>query len=863
MGALYLAVDPALDRQVAIKVVRDFQDDPALRERFYREARAIAALQHRNIVTIYELGESETRPFIAMEYLPGPSLADIIRRTPPLPLARRLEIMIDVCAGLAYAHRAGMIHRDVKPANVMLLEDGTAKVLDFGVARLAQDLSDGMTVVGTLLGTPAYMSPEMVSGQPVDHRADIFAVGVMLYELITSKKPFAGDNSSVIGFLTQIVNHVPPPPSQLVPTLPAKLDAIVACALEKDPEQRYPQIDEMRDDLREVRDALGAEPTSAEATVFRVSRSELPSPTLYIPPPEQAASPPPPQSDGTVMIPAPSTREAQPQRDDEGGVHLLVVRSPDPRQSGRTVPVPATGSLTLGRGEGSDIVVKDLGLSRRHAAIESRDGGFVIVDLGSANGTFVNGKRIAHKAAEPLFFGATITIGETVLTLSYPRDTMLPDVSGVIVAQRYELQRLLRESAKAALYAARDRNVPRDVAVKLLSPELARYASYREQFEREASIAAHVQHPHICQVLDSGLTRISTPSGRHLETHFLCFELMAGGSLTARMKRNEPVLLQDVHRWVTMMGSALQYAHDQKVVHGDLKPSAIVFDAASNLYLTDFSIAQKALVEERGATGSPAFMAPELWDGEPPSPATDQFGFAALVYYMLAGTAPFVGQDNPDIRRKNFRSGPAPVHEEAAQNGRTGVSRAVSEVLRRALGVSPKDRYPSVEQFTRALLKALGTGHVAGAEPLVFISYDRELSGGWARFFADRLKLTHSIKVFMDTTGLDRAGRFSPRLRRAIEDCDVFICFLAGETLQSKWVSEEIRLAHELGKTMIPIFQESYRDPEAVDDASPVGALIAHQGIKLFDVSGHFVEHAVTDLAHMVKGAVSGEADFA
>jgi serine/threonine protein kinase len=254
-------------------------------------------------------------------------------------------------------------------------------------------------------------------------------------------------------------------------------------------------------------------------------------------------------------------------------------------------------------------------------------------------------------------------------------------------------------------------------------------------------------------------------------------------------------------------------------------------------------------------------MAPELWDGETPTPATDQFGFAALAYFMLAGTSPFVGQDNPDIRRRNFKSGPAPVHEEAAQNGRTGVSRAVSDVLRRALSVPPKERFASIEQFTRTLLKALGTGHVSGAEPFVFISYDRELSGGWARFFADRLQLSHSIKVFMDTTGIDRAGRFPPRLRRAIEDCDVFICFLAGGTLQSKWVSEEIRIAHELGKTMIPIFHESFRDPENVDEASPVGALVAHQGIKLFDVGGHFVEHAVTDLAQMVKSVVSGEAD--
>src|SRR5262249_36381870 len=151
-------------------------------------------------------------------------------------------------------------------------------------------------------------------------------------------------------------------------------------------------------------------------------------------------------------------------------------------------------------------------------------------------------------------------------------------------------------------------------------------------------------------------------------------------------------------------------AHEQGVVHGDLKPTAVVFDSAGHLYLTDFAIAQKALVDGGQSTvGSPAFMAPEQWDGIVATPAADQFAFAALSYYLITGSRPFEGQDSPEIREMNFRRGPIPAHEEVAQKQRPAISRAVSEVLKRALSVTPVDRYASVGIFTAALLKAFGS----------------------------------------------------------------------------------------------------------------------------------------------------------
>ncbi len=179
MGSLYLARDPGLERLVAIKVLKDeYHDDQELRERFIREARSVARLRHENIIIVFDIGEADGLPFMAMEYIAGETLAQILRRTPTLPLPKRLVMVEELCAGLAHAHGAGIIHRDIKPANLMINAEGVLKILDFGIARLADS---GMTQGGMMLGTANYMSPEQVAGPVVDHRSDIFATGAVLY----------------------------------------------------------------------------------------------------------------------------------------------------------------------------------------------------------------------------------------------------------------------------------------------------------------------------------------------------------------------------------------------------------------------------------------------------------------------------------------------------------------------------------------------------------------------------------------------------------------------------------------------------------------------------------------------------------
>jgi serine/threonine protein kinase len=251
MGVLYRARDPQLERDVALKMMHvDFTLDTTARERFQREARAIARLQHRNVVTIHELGEVEGAPYIVMEFLGGQDLEALLKSGDYLrmSLPQKLDIAIQLCEGLAYAHEQGIVHRDIKPGNVRVLEDGSVKILDFGIAKFAMS---SVTQSATVLGTPSYMAPEQIMSQPVDGRADLFAAGVLLYELLSGKKPFPGDSPTSVVY--QIMHAEPAPLRESLPDLPDALQQIITRALQKNPNERYSRASEMASDLQTVK----------------------------------------------------------------------------------------------------------------------------------------------------------------------------------------------------------------------------------------------------------------------------------------------------------------------------------------------------------------------------------------------------------------------------------------------------------------------------------------------------------------------------------------------------------------------------------------------------------------------------------
>lgn len=269
MGVLYLALDPVIDRLVALKLLR--VDDPELRERFQREARLVARLQSPGIVTIYEVGTHDDQPFMAMEYIAGDTLEAIIRKRLPLTVPGKLALMMELCDALAVAHRAGIVHRDVKPSNIIVQrETGLLKVLDFGIART---VDSSLTQVGAILGTPNYISPEQVEGRLVDHRSDIFAVGVSCYELLVHRQAFSGDTPFLV--LQQIVRDAPTPLLDLDPTLDPGLQAIIDKAMAKDPAARYPDLETMRADIQHV--ARRSEAAGAQQTLVIAPMAPRPS----------------------------------------------------------------------------------------------------------------------------------------------------------------------------------------------------------------------------------------------------------------------------------------------------------------------------------------------------------------------------------------------------------------------------------------------------------------------------------------------------------------------------------------------------------------------------------------------------------
>jgi hypothetical protein len=246
MATVYRGTDRVLGRTVAIKVLADrFAGDDKFVTRFRREAQAAAGLNHPNIVAIFDTGDHDDAHYIVMEYVEGETLADLLNRDGALPPERAADISASVAAALEVAHQTGLVHRDVKPGNVMLTPERALKVMDFGIARAAAD--DTLTQTGTVLGTAAYLSPEQAQGLAVDARSDLYSLGCVLYEMLTGRQPFTGDSPVSVAY--KHVNEEPVPPSRVIPDVPPELDAVTMRAMAKDPGDRFPSAQAMREAL--------------------------------------------------------------------------------------------------------------------------------------------------------------------------------------------------------------------------------------------------------------------------------------------------------------------------------------------------------------------------------------------------------------------------------------------------------------------------------------------------------------------------------------------------------------------------------------------------------------------------------------
>src|SRR5205085_8918877 len=291
MADVYLAEDQELGRRVAIKILNDrHAADDSFIERFRREAKNAAGLSHPNIVSIYDRGEAEGTDYIAMEFLDGRSLKELIVGRGPAPIKVTIDYARQILAAVGFAHKHGIVHRDIKPHNVLVGPEGRLKVTDFGIARSG---ASQMTEVGSIIGTAQYLSPEQARGSPVDQRSDVYSVGIVLYEMLTGTVPFTGDTPLEIAM--KHLSEVPVPPSELRDDVPEDLDMVTLRALAKDSEDRYQTAEEMDADLARLARGLGVSAETAEAATSVLAGAGISgAPTIIAPRPTKVAPPAPP-----------------------------------------------------------------------------------------------------------------------------------------------------------------------------------------------------------------------------------------------------------------------------------------------------------------------------------------------------------------------------------------------------------------------------------------------------------------------------------------------------------------------------------------------------------------------------------------
>ncbi|MEV5104185.1 protein kinase [Streptomyces massasporeus] len=375
MASVHLAYDSVLDRQVAIKTLHtDLGREQAFRERFRREAQSVAKLTHTNIVSVFDTGEDTldgmTTPYIVMEYVEGRPLGSVldedVRQQGAMPADKALKITADVLAALEISHEMGLVHRDIKPGNVMMTKRAVVKVMDFGIARAMQSGVTSMTQTGMVVGTPQYLSPEQALGRGVDARSDLYSVGIMLFQLVTGRLPFEADSPLAIAYAH--VQEEPPVPSSINRSLPPAVDALIARALKKNPNERFPSAEAMRDECLRVAASFNAAPPSivpgtqapsgagVGSAVFPPVDQATPTPSGPVQTPYQPT--PPPNPYGTPAPTGPTPAYGYPQ---QGGYQTPSPAAYSPQHGPSTPPpynlTPQTAGASSGGGRNNKPVI--------------------------------------------------------------------------------------------------------------------------------------------------------------------------------------------------------------------------------------------------------------------------------------------------------------------------------------------------------------------------------------------------------------------------------------------------------------------------------------------------------------------------
>lgn len=444
MSEVHLARDTRLHRDVAVKVLRaDLARDPSFYLRFRREAQNAAALNHPAIVAVYDTGEAVTAtgplPYIVMEYVDGVTLRDIVHTEGPMEPRRALEVIADACQALNFSHQHGIIHRDVKPANIMISKGGAVKVMDFGIARALADTGNSVTQTAAVIGTAQYLSPEQARGEKVDSRSDVYSLGCVLYEMLTGEPPFVGDSPVAVAY--QHVREDPVPPSARHAGISPELDAVVLKALAKNPENRYQSAAEMRTDLIRVH---SGEPPEAPKVFTDAERTSM-----------LAAAPSHGRGESTAHMPAQRSGVRPPERNTTVKRWLLVVAIL------AVLTVVVTVGINMIGGSPRDQQVPDVaGLTSEDAVAALQNRGFETREQPKEDSKVKPGQVIGTEPEA----GTAVSAGDqiTINVSSGPRQATMPDVTTMTPDQAEEKLRdagfeKIKRTSSASLPEQKDR----------------------------------------------------------------------------------------------------------------------------------------------------------------------------------------------------------------------------------------------------------------------------------------------------------------------------------------------------------------------------------------------------------------------
>lgn len=720
MGALYLAVtgDKGFESLLCIKTVLPHLADKEYVARFRDEAKIVVQLSHGNLIPVFDAGQVDGELFLAMEFVKGKDLRAVWNRCAKKSVAFPVDVAVyltkELCRGLGYAHSYGaihLVHRDVSPPNVLISYSGEVKLTDFGLA--SSTLKMEKTLPGIIYGKVAYMSPEQARGDKLDGRSDIYAAGIILWELLTGRQLFPPGKEQPQDLLKRARDPEVVAPSKKAPRVPKELDDLVLRSLTGDRDDRYQTAEQFRDalggwlatnypacDMDRVQAFVG-DLFDEDIITEEEERLALIQTTR-----ERVKTLPPTDELRRLLEKAGPTVKASMQKASDRR------KETDGPNEGRRAPDKGKDTSDRRGEQGRRSVDTILQTSRGRPGVAVKvprvrtDGATVLADSSKSGGNAAIAPRV------------DIDIDAAGAA----------DFVGQVLENRYRVEELIGEGGMGRVYLAEHVDIGKKFAVKVLHPVYGRMPDLVERFRREARAASKIGHPNIVDVTDSGTTEDGSV--------YFVMEHLQGVELASIIDREGAIDIRRALDISTQVCRALSAAHAAGIVHRDLKPENVFLTAREGtsdfVKVLDFGIAKSSEAEEARAKkltspgmamGTPEYMAPEQAAGKPADARCDVYALGAILYEMLTGQAPYQGDNFMEILTRKATTEPTPPRQL-----REEIPEAVEELLLRAMARDPDDRPPSMEALEYELTKCFA-GRGAAVANILGISQEDGFEG--------------------------------------------------------------------------------------------------------------------------------------